>query len=118
MPLAKVWNDHTKEYKEKFREDMIVIPPKGYVEMDQSEARIFMGQFVPIKMLDSGEPLNPKMLRLEIIQDNKPVPVKLVCQMCKEEFQTEKSLKMHSELEHAEAMVDDDARKEATSRRK
>lgn len=109
MGLARVWNDHTLDYKEKFRDDEIIIPAKKYVEMDKSEAIIFMGQYTKIEKLDNGEVKNPKMLRLEIIKDD--VAEKIVCQMCKEEFQTKKELALHSELKHAGDILEDDGKK-------
>lgn len=116
MGMARVWNDHTQPYSEKLRgEDLITIPAGGYVEMDKADAIIFMGQFVPIKMLDDGTPINPKKLRLEVLPEK--AVVKILCQMCKEEFQTDKELALHSELKHSEAMIDDNARKDAAKRR-
>lgn len=108
---AKVWNDHHKPYSEMFRDEQITIPAKGHVVMDKSDAIIFMGQYTKPNRLDSGEELNPKMLRLEIIPDNKPAVEKILCQMCKEEFQTKKELALHGQLAHADAIVEDDAKK-------
>lgn len=116
--LARVWNDNDKPYTEMFRDERITIEAKGYIEMDKSDAIMFMGQWVPIKKHDNGQVLNPKRLRLEVVPLKTPVVEKKLCQMCQEEFQTDKELALHSELNHAEAMVDDDARKQAAKRNK
>lgn len=114
MPLARVWNDNDKPYSEKFEDNLITIPAKGYVEMDKADAIKFVSAWIPIKRLDDGTPLNPKMLRTEFMPE-KPVE-KILCQMCKEEFQTNKELSLHSELKHAEDMVDENARKDVRKR--
>lgn len=113
---ARVWNDNDKPYSEKFRDDLITIPPKQFIEMDRADAIQFIGQWVPIRQLDDGTPLNAKRLRLEDLTLKNVQPVKIQCQMCKEQFQTDKELALHSELKHAEAMIDDDARKDAAKR--
>lgn len=50
MPLVKVWNDNVHPHKERFRGDLIVIEPKGFVEMEWEDAIQFKGQFTPMTM--------------------------------------------------------------------
>ena len=58
--------DH-REYREIFREQEIVIPAGGSVEMGRSEAVTFLGTFVPMNLDGSGRPKTPK--KLKIIED-------------------------------------------------
>jgi hypothetical protein len=58
--------DH-REYREMFREQEIVIPAGGSVEMGRSEAVAFLGQFIPMKVDGAGKALAPK--KLKIVED-------------------------------------------------
>ena len=40
---VKVWNDNVNEYSEKFREKMIIIPGKGFINMEEDEALLPFG---------------------------------------------------------------------------
>lgn len=134
MPLARLWNDHDKPYTEKFEVANIdppeackevepgkfftTIPPKGFVTMDWEDATRLASSFIPVRRLDSGVALNPKMLRVEKMGDgtiSKPV---IKCQACREEFDTNKELSLHAELKHAEVMVDEEVKKDALAKRK
>lgn len=135
MPIAYVYNDHPefgkKPYSEKFREDTITIPPMGKVEMDASEAVLFMGQFRPIKKYDNGDLIDPKALRMEVYhpcKECKKGPFKTEdllkihlrdvhakalkqtvvhrCQLCREEFTDEEGLLAHGIDKHKEVLVD------------
>lgn len=64
---ARVWNDNVHPHLELFKEQKIVIPPLGFIEMDYEDAMEFKSQFtVPVT---DGEK-NPiakhfKMIRVE-----------------------------------------------------
>lgn len=58
--------DH-REYREMFKEQEIVIPAGGSIEMGRAEAVTFLGQFSPLNLDGSGESKTPKKLR--IIED-------------------------------------------------
>jgi hypothetical protein len=67
MALVKVWNDHTQEHVEKFKNQTIRIAAGGYVEMDYIDAIDFKGQFFGMRMLGPNNP-DPKcfkMIRVE-----------------------------------------------------
>lgn len=135
MPLVKVWNDHTQPHTEEFEavtvqpptacvEDkpsgryFLTVPAKGYVEMEWEEGVRFASKFHPIKRDGLGNYLTVKMIRVEQPKTDDKKQQSFKCQACKEEFQTEKSLTLHSEAEHANIMVDEDALKTANARKK
>lgn len=103
--MAKVWNDHSQVHKEKFDGVEIVIPPKGYVEMEHFDALRFMGQFVPIKKDGLGNPMTFKMLRLESAGPNAVSQNEHRCQLCRGKFDTENELFLHSEAVHKAALI-------------
>lgn len=137
--LARVYNDHPqyggKEYREKFRDEEIVIPAKGFVQMDYHDASMFMGQFVTIKRYDNGDPINPKALRMVVVHPCKECDGEFVneeklkdhllsvhakqlqrnvvhrCHLCREEFPSEESLLIHGIDKHKEVMIEDKKRK-------
>jgi formylmethanofuran dehydrogenase subunit E len=134
MALVKVWNDHEQEHVEQFEsvtvqpptacyqdiatgKHYIRIPAKSCVEMEWEEGVALASKFYPIRKDGLGRELTAKKIRVEQPVDASKKPVHK-CQACKEEFQTEKSLLLHSEAEHAAVMVDEDVRKTAESRRK
>lgn len=130
MVIARIYNDHAlygdKEYVEKFRDDEIRIGPKSYVEMDPSEASLFLGQMIPMKKKDNGDPITTKALRMVTYhrcgecQTDLPSDEKLVrhlrevhlrqaketqvhrCPLCKEECKTESELDAHMIDRHKE----------------
>lgn len=134
MALVKVWNDHDQEHVEQFEsvtvqpptactqdtatgKHYIKIPAKKYVEMEWEEGVALASKFYPIRKDGVGNYLTAKKIRVEQpVEAGKKQIHK--CQACKEEFQTEKSLILHSEAEHAAVMVDEDVRKTAETRRK
>jgi hypothetical protein len=65
--LVKVHNTNTYPYTEEFRGNKIVIPPMGFVEMDEDEADYFMQTFTFPKKDSQGrpDPLFFKKLKLE-----------------------------------------------------
>lgn len=62
---VKVWNDHHKDYYEKWNDREMRIPAHGYIVMGRSEAVKFTGAYTPIVRSGTGEDLNPKKLRIE-----------------------------------------------------
>jgi len=67
MAKTKLWNDNDHEHREKFKGAEVVIPAKGFIEMDFEEACELKGQFTPIVMLAEGvpDPKSFKKLRVE-----------------------------------------------------
>jgi len=65
--IGRIWNNSDKEYKEKFRGQLITIPARGFHEMEYYDAVMFFGQYVRPEKDDSGNYINCKPLRLEKI---------------------------------------------------
>lgn len=67
MAIVKVWNDHTLEHVEKFKNEVKRIPPGGYIEMDYIDAIEFKGQYFGMRMLGPNhpDPKTFKMIRVE-----------------------------------------------------
>ena len=65
MANVRVRNLDHREYSEEFRDQLIVIPPGGYVEMGRSEAVQFLGQLTPLHLDGSGRTTKPKSLKIE-----------------------------------------------------
>lgn len=64
---VKVHNLDHRDYSEEFRDEMIVVPANGYIEMGRSEAIKFLSQACPMKVDGQGRPLKPK--KLKIVED-------------------------------------------------
>jgi hypothetical protein len=116
---AKVWNDHSKDYEEKFRDEMVKIPAKHYVIMEKPDADQFLGQYTPIKRDGQGKDLAPKMLRIEVIEGTSGLALKAhICMACSRQHATEKELQQHIEANHLEQLTDSDAKEELKKRAK
>jgi hypothetical protein len=61
---VEVWNDHTEDYKEKFRDRVITVPAKGHIVMPRSEARQFLAQYSPMMKDGKEQDVYPKKLRI------------------------------------------------------
>jgi hypothetical protein len=111
MAQVRVWNDNKYEFKQRFMEENIVIPPKGFILMDESKAIRFRGHYSPIEVDGNGVPLETsyKMIRLEeIVKDAKPIE-KIMCMACaKDDFQSQKDLDAHIDESHAHIQADQD----------
>ena len=65
MAKVKVRNLDHREYTEEFRDEMVVIPANGFVEMGRAEAVAFLGQATPRHVDGTGKCMKPKMLKIE-----------------------------------------------------
>lgn len=111
MSLARVWNDNTRVYNEKFDDTEIVIPAKSYVEMPQTDAVRFMGQFVPCRKLNDGSYSNPKMLRMELVDKSMKEDNSIRCHACnKSDFKSSAELEIHVAELHKHLLVEDEAK--------
>lgn len=61
---VKVYNHHTLDFTDKFKDRIVTVPANSHIEMDIDEARMFVGQFYPIKRDANGlqDPVSYKML--------------------------------------------------------
>lgn len=64
---VKVWNDNEHLFAQDFKGDKIVIPAKGYIEMEWDEAIAFKSYPHPMKFDGMGQqlPESFKMIRVE-----------------------------------------------------
>tara|TARA_R110000868_G_scaffold62962_3_gene189966 strand:- start:19733 stop:20128 length:396 start_codon:yes stop_codon:yes gene_type:complete len=107
---AKVWNDNDYVYKEYFKGDNIVIPPKSFIEMDYDEAVMFRGTFNSIVRDADGQPKREsyKMIRIEKPQGADEVQTKVdpnKCIACGKGFSNQGALAQHVFDEHPESMA-------------
>ncbi len=67
MAQVKVWNENTYDFKQEVKGVQLVIPAKGFIEMDYEEAVDFKGMYSPLPPADfSGDhALYYKMIRVE-----------------------------------------------------
>ena len=73
---ARVWNDNVHPYEEEFNREIIHIPAKSYIDMEENDAKLFVRKFVK-PVLDGGgtqKPESYKMLRLEMIDPSQQEP--------------------------------------------
>lgn len=123
MALVRVHNDNVHDYQEKFREKDVKIPAKGFIEMEESDAKLFKGSFAPIQVDADGSPIPQgfKMIRIERITQEAPkVHLKEnICQACRYEGSSDKDLSEHIKAEHADiAVVDEEAEREMVAKKR
>ena len=110
MAQVKVWNDNVHPFKQRFMEENIEIPPKGFIVMDESKAIRFRGTYSPIEVDGNGVPLptSYKMIRLEeMSKDAAKSPEKFQCMACsKDDFQTQAALDSHIDEAHSHIQAD------------
>lgn len=116
---VKVYNDNTHPLSEEFKGETIVIAPGEFIEMDRGEATLFKGQFKTPKFLASGvqDPATFKQIRIVPLDDGVPDAPKravesYVCQACGFEAKNKAGLTAHIRHNHAEQMLDEDAKKD------
>lgn len=117
MEKVRVYNDNKFTHTEKFMGDEIRIAPGEYLEMIRDEAVMFKSQFYPPKFGGDGVQLaeSYKMIRIaEIDGSEKPKPKREEhrCHVCREVFKSNAGLMSHIRHNHADSMIDEDARKE------
>lgn len=118
--LVKVWNDHSKDYSEKYDDKIYLIKAKNFIELDEDEARELVRRWSPIIKDGAGNDANPKMLRMEydpylyakkmgqpIDDEDKPV---FTCMACNKTFESQKGLDTHIKIKHKELIIDEKGR--------
>lgn len=113
--MVKVWNTNTHDHQEKFKGTMITIKAGGYVEMTADEAVEFKGQFYPPVVKNGVHfPEGFKKLRLEPIETvggaTVEEPDEHICIACGFKAASKAGLASHVRANHANQMIDDDAR--------
>jgi len=116
MRKVKVYNDNqnVKVWKETFKGLDVEIEYGKPIEMDFYEAHEFRGQYFPIKKLadETQDPKTMKMIRVESVDLNElhediKKTAGYKCNACNKNYPSALMLFKHSEVEHAEQMVED-----------
>jgi hypothetical protein len=125
MPQVKVWNDNIHPYQETFKEIKILIPPKGYVQMEEDEAIMFRGSLGDSAIFDADgnpDPRGYKMIRLEYNSKSDTNAAPKVnpptCQACAFEAASEKDLSDHVQATHAHQIAVDAEAERAIAEKK
>ena len=97
---VKLWNDNVHDFKQKYRDDLIFIPAKSFIEMEEDDAHNFVCQYSPPVVDASGtqKPESYKMLKIE--RDGSENKLKLdpfTCQACNYKAVNKKDLTTHVE---------------------
>lgn len=118
--LVRVWNDNVFPFKQKFRDKDILIGPKKFIEMEETEAYEFKSAYSPIERDGDGQPKpeSYKMIRIEKTDKTAHKPVananEFLCQACGFHATNKKDLDAHIDENHLDQLVDKD---EADKRR-
>lgn len=120
---VKVWNDSEYDWTEPFKGEKITIKSKQFIEMDESDAVDFRGQFPGYLKLADGtqDPKTMKKIRIEkpkhTEEEEEGMEI-FPCQACRKVFTTEELLLKHSDKEHSDkVIVDPVAEKELKSKK-
>lgn len=115
--MVEVWNDGNKEYQEMFRGNLVTIPAKDKIVMEDPDASQFLGQFTPIRRDAQGNNLTSKPLRKVYITE--ATQAELKCMMCgKNDAKTQADLDAHIAEMHQASMIDEEAKKELNKKSK
>lgn len=106
---VKVWNDNILPFTQKFKDEQINIPSKGFIKMQWDDAQQFLGTYFQPEYDGTGQqkPESYKMLRIE----GKPphlqnVHTETVCAACGDKFASESDLNSHIDRHHLDEMED------------
>lgn len=117
--MVEVWNDDSQAYSELFRGELLTIPAKDKIVMEDPDAALFMGQYVKFTKDGQGKQIGCKMLRKVYLPENylelKSSVQALLCMACNKEFKSQVDLDAHSDAMHASVMVDEEAKKKRAS---
>jgi hypothetical protein len=120
--MVKVVNKNIHPFSQEHQGVMLTIPAGGYIEMEYCEAEDFIGTYSPMWKGADDQP-DPRSFKKLVIEKPKGFdphhrPRSFKCQACGFEARDEDELRAHSEVEHLDAMADDDAKEEAIERKK
>lgn len=111
---VRVWNDNVHVYQEKWRDEVIEIPPKQYITMEFMDASDFLGTRPPLIEVDASgiqKPTSYKMLRIEKL-DGREISHKkeFRCMMDGKVFNSQASLDEYIERHYSEQIVDEESK--------
>lgn len=108
---VRVWNKNEHVLKDQLRGDPIVIEPGKFVIMEDDDANIFKGQYIPI-YYDAGglqDPRSYKILHIEPIEEAKKPEVKIeqyACVACGRVLNSKDDLDKHVDEFHLDSLAD------------
>lgn len=109
MANVKVWNKNVHDFKAQFRDQMISIPAKSFIEMEEGEAQDFKYDFSPVVKGGDNQP-DPKFFKMiEIERITPAASVKVeenVCMMCKHKAASKSDLEKHTKEFHLDQLED------------
>jgi hypothetical protein len=124
MAQVKVYNDNTHPYTETFKDNKIVIPAGGFVEMEYYEAHEFKGTYKAIERDGDNQPLpsSYKKIRIEELKAGE-VDAKIESNKCVAcSFRGSSALDLHGHIlaAHSEqvAKVDEEAEQVLKSKKR
>lgn len=104
---VRVWNDNSYPFKQLFKGEMVAIPPKKFIMMDEEDAVSFKGKYFP-PLLDGAnnpKPESYKMIRIERTSDaNEGESGKFVCHADGTAFDTKEELDEYVKANHADKL--------------
>jgi len=119
MAKVRVYNDNDVVHRERFKGVDYSIKPGEFIEMEDEDAVLLLGQFRSIVKMKSGLQTKESMKILRMVPIEKPGASKEdekahehVCMKCGFKAQNKAGLSAHIRANHLESMVDDDAKKE------
>lgn len=89
--MVEVWNNHEKDYSEKWHEKDFTVPAGKCIVMSRHEASMFVGR-------NAHGLTKPKMLEIRPIKEQVPEVAKFTCMHDGEEFSTQVELDEHLKL--------------------
>ena len=95
-----------------FKGEEIIIPPKGHILMDASEAALFNGQFIAPKSDDSGQLITSKPLRVELLPLEDDGKSTFICVLCARPYESPEVLEAHVRTAHPSAVPLPEKKKE------
>lgn len=122
MAQVKIWNDNVHPYKEQFQDELIEIPAKKFIVMEEKKAVRFRGTYCSPVLDHDGNPMPEsfKMLRLEHVDASAPEKeeMKFLCHACgSDEFQSQKALDAHIDASHTEIQADTEYKEEKAKKK-
>jgi uncharacterized C2H2 Zn-finger protein len=113
--MVEVHNLNTHPYREHFRDGIISIPAKGFIEMEWEEAVMFKGTMNQVERDGDGNVLPTSYKMLKIVQDAKgkqemeamrAKETTFKCQACGFIAGDKQELHIHVKEEHAHQLTD------------
>jgi hypothetical protein len=116
MATVRVYNRNKFPYKEKFKDEHILIAPGAFIEMDEDDAHMFKGSFSSPVLGVNGEHLPEGFKMIEIVRgadvkDEAPKAKAHQCLACKYTGSSEGDLNEHLKIHQDQVVVDEEAEK-------